>query len=82
MKFRLLTSAERAELKKSRLTKWHKWFTWRPIRLTVDQHEVRWLETVYRVGRHLYCEDGSYYSWRYADNTADVLRDVGNNQEE
>jgi hypothetical protein len=83
MKFRLLTAAERQEIKDTSRRQWHKWFAWYPVRLTTDCHEVRWLENVYRVGKSSYDGDGgTYWSWRYADNSFDVLRDVGNEDNE
>jgi hypothetical protein len=76
MKFRMLTAAEREEIKAERLAAWHKWFAWYPIRLSADKHEIRWMETVYRRGKQRYCDGDSYYSWTYADNVMDVIRMV------
>jgi len=80
MKFRVLTPEQRAEEKEERLSAWHKWFTWHPIRITDDPTDVRWLEFIYRRGRKTWGDDGSYWTWKYADNTFDILRGVGEKQ--
>lgn len=77
MKFRILTPEQRAEEREERLNAWHKWFAWRPIRMTDDQTDVRWLEFVYRKGRKRYSDDGGYWTWTYAETTFDILRGVG-----
>ena len=74
MKFRTLTWHERTELKETRLSSWHKWFALRPVRLTSDRHEVRWLEYVYRKGKKGRWEGGVYWSWTFAESELDILK--------
>lgn len=74
MKFRILTADERADIRREKLSCWHKWFAWRPIRLTSDEHEVRWLEVVYRKGRLRGSEEGDFWKWKYADSSLDILK--------
>lgn len=40
------TLAERAVLRKKRLGQWHRWFAWRPIRISPTQ--CVWLEFIQR----------------------------------
>jgi hypothetical protein len=82
IRFRALTWAERSELREERLSSWHKWFAWRPIRLSSNKHEVRWLGFIYRKGEYCYYDDGSYWKWKYAETEFDILRMDENNNEE
>ena len=43
MKFDL---GETFEEKRERLSHWHRWFAWRPVR--ISDHDYRWLEYVER----------------------------------
>ena len=73
MKFRVLTAEEKAKLIREKKTSWHKWFAWKPIRLSSDEHEVRWLEFVYRKGVYRFGESDQC-EWKYADSSLDVLK--------
>ena len=47
-----------------RLTNWHPWFAWYPVRLA--DHDCRWMERVERKGK-FYCGVGgeSWWEWEY-----------------
>ena len=74
MKFRSITLEEKRKIKIEKLEAWHRWFAWTPIRLTVDNHEVRWMENVYRKGKLRHTDDGPYWQWKYADGAIDVIQ--------
>ena len=74
IRFRLLTAREKEELKVQKLTSWHKWFAWKPVRLTYDKHEVRWLGFILRKGRCRGHDEGVYWDWKYAENEFDILK--------
>lgn len=68
IRIRLLTEIER-------LSTWHKWFAWRPVRLTHDHHEIRWLGFIYRKGRYnVYGDDGDKWKWKYVETEFDILK--------
>jgi hypothetical protein len=46
MKVKLTSIEKYCKLREERLSKWHKWFAWRPVRIN-DEHMV-WLEFVFR----------------------------------
>jgi len=74
VKFRRPTSQEKREAKEKRLSAWHKIFAFWPRRLTHDQHEVCWLQYVYRRGTFKPSRDGPYWVWEYAESEFDILR--------
>ena len=45
--------------KYKRLTQWHDYFAWRPVR--ISDHDCRWLETIQRKGEVLWGE----WDWEY-----------------
>jgi len=45
--------------KRKRLEGWHKWFAWRPVRVT--DNDCRWLETLERRG----VRDFGEWAWMY-----------------
>ena len=49
--------------KKARVGKWHKWFAWRPVRLSA--HDCRWLEHVGRRGIYKNGHFESWWEWEY-----------------
>lgn len=51
----------RYERKYTRLSDWHRWFAWYPVR--IDYGDCRWLETVERRGS-LVCQLGWEYTYR------------------
>lgn len=55
-------------------TKWHKWFAWHRVRLSDDEHEVRWLEFIYRKGTLHSNLGGDFYTWEYVDNIFGILK--------
>lgn len=57
------TRAERQVRREHRLTHWHNWFAWRPIRIG-PRHCV-WLETIQRKGRENTSYGGPSYDWDY-----------------
>lgn len=76
MKFRIKTYREFREDYTEKRLKWHRWFAWRPVRMTDDEKDVRWLEFLYRKGKFVNYYDGGYgYKWIYADNLLDVIKD-------
>jgi hypothetical protein len=81
MRFRCLTPQQRLKLKADRfleedktLSKWHHWFAWRPIRLSSDGQEVRWLEKVYRKSEKYETRYGWCREWKYAESELDILK--------
>ncbi len=63
---------ESATEKRRRLSVWHKWFAWRPIR--VKDHDCRWLEYIERRAEYLACGRMIMFDrWRYRDvGTKDI----------
>lgn len=57
-----LECGKRAAARYARLTDWHDWFAWRPVK--VGNYECRWLETVERK-----CEFGGAYDGVYQFNS-------------
>ena len=48
----------------SRLSNWHWWFAWHPVR--IGSHDCRWLEWVARKGEAgSSMLDGPYWTWEY-----------------
>lgn len=47
----------------ARLSDWHPWFAWHPVRL--GSHDCRWLETVMRKGTIYGCPGDYYWVWKY-----------------
>ena len=82
MRFRVLSPDEKYELRKKRLadeeaelSKWHRIFALWPRRLTSDQHEIHWLEFIYRKGKaYSDGEGGRCYQWIYAESELDILK--------
>ena len=50
-----------------RLTKWHRWFAWRPVE--VGPHDCRWLEYVERKGTLCLTKLYSWWRWEYKEST-------------
>lgn len=50
--------------KRKRLSQWHRWFAWRPVK--VSDHDCRWLETVERKGLfwHSLFDEGCDWEYR------------------
>lgn len=48
---------------KARLSNWHGWFAWRPVR--VGDNDCRWLEVVERRGTFYARYDDHGYIWEY-----------------
>ena len=82
MRFRTLSPEEKYELRKkrlaeknARLNKWHRTFAWIPHRLAYDDHEILWLEFIYRKGKGFHDGDGgTVYRWIYAESELDILK--------
>ena len=75
IRLRMLTKTEREFRKYQRLSHWHKWFAWKPVRLTCDRHEIRFLGFIYRKGRSVNGHEGeSWWIWEYAETSFDVLK--------
>lgn len=73
MRFRVRTREQKWRDEKARLQSWHKWFAWKPVRMTSDKQDMRIFEFVYRKG--IYDPHGhSTWVWRYASNTLDILK--------
>jgi hypothetical protein len=76
MRWQADTAEERYNRKHREMTTWQKCFAWRPVRLTDDKNEIRWLVFVYRRGIYYgsnWVQDG-YYEWQYADSILGVLK--------
>lgn len=74
IRLRIMPAAERRAKADQRVQRWHKWFAWKPVRLTSDHYEVRFLCFVYRRGRKYWHQDGHSWEWTYADNEFDMLK--------
>lgn len=46
-----------------RLSEWHLWFAWRPVR--IGSHDCRWLETVQRRGAYWEGWGEAFWDWEY-----------------
>jgi hypothetical protein len=66
MRFRSLTREELKALDKQKRETWHRWFAWKPVRLTSDEHEIRWMEYVYRRGKMHYSDADEWWKWQKA----------------
>lgn len=44
---------------------WHLWFAWKPIRTTVGQPHIVWLEVVWRRRQYIACHPCGEYEWQY-----------------
>jgi hypothetical protein len=61
------TPEERWRQKEARLSNWHNYFAWFPVRVGLTKNKRRifaWLESVRRKGTY-YAEDMSYWVWEY-----------------
>lgn len=85
MRFRTLTKDEKRQLKENKvelreekLSTWHPWFAWKPVRLTSDEHEIRIFEKIYRkYSGHRRSVGDTPFSvrvWYYADSELDILK--------
>lgn len=82
MKFRVLSPAEKWQRRKkeleerdARLTKWHRIFALWPRRLSSDEHEIVWLQYIYRKGKcRSDSEGGRYYDFLYVETELDILK--------
>lgn len=52
-----------AEDRYNRLTNWHSWFAWHPVRVATD--DVRWLERVERKGELLEGVGQRFWDWSF-----------------
>ena len=69
------TYEERCRLRRERLQVWHRKFAWTPVRLSHDEHEIRWLQFIYRKGKHVYMGQGDWdHTWIYAETEFDILK--------
>ena len=74
MKFHLKSKEQRASDKEKRLSEWHRWFAWKPIRMTPESTEVRWLEFIYRKKVRAWSA-GKDFDWKYIESAFDILKD-------
>lgn len=74
IRFKLLTAAEKEQLKIDKMMAWHKWFAWKPVRLSYDHHEIRWLGFIYRKGIQRWNDGERYFEWQYVENEFDLLK--------
>jgi hypothetical protein len=82
MKFRVLSPKEKwarrkkeLEERNARLTKWHRIFALWPRRLSSDEHEIVWLQYIYRKGKSRSDGDGGrYYDFLYVETELDILK--------
>lgn len=75
IRLKVLTAPEKEKIRREKLSSWHKWFAWRPVRLEHDKHEVRWLGWILRKGRICYdVEHCQYWDWKYAETELDILK--------
>ena len=49
----------------ARLSQWHRWFAWHPIRL--GSHDCRWLEKIWRKGEYYCSYASSGWTWKYRE---------------
>lgn len=52
-------SCKKREPRAKRLSRWHTWFAWHPVR--VDEDTMVWLEIVYRKAT-----GGEFVTWHYS----------------
>lgn len=75
IRLRVLTASEKEEIRREKLSTWHKWFAWKPVRLEHDNHEVRWFGWIFRKGMARHDgEGGVWWNWKYAENEFDILK--------
>jgi hypothetical protein len=84
VKFRFPTAEERHARRRAKFldflkksSKWHKWFVWYPVRLTIDQHEIVWLCFVYRRVLIDKIYGQKIHEWQYVESTLDILKITG-----
>lgn len=57
-------NCESREVKHARLSDWHRWFAWHPVR--VGPSDCRWLEYVERKGTlHVGWDMSCFWTWEY-----------------
>lgn len=74
MRFRILTAEQKAEKQRKKFSEWHRHFAWFPVRMTDNETDVRWLETVYRKGVQRRTGSHNYWEWEYAETVFDILK--------
>lgn len=52
---------ETAEEENRRLSEWHAWFAWHPVR--VGSHDCRWLETIWRKREGVWWDGETEFSY-------------------
>lgn len=79
MKFKVISSKNREELKRAKRETWHRWWAWYPIKIE-DEHgnfTVYWLTRVLRRG--VIGTWTSSITWYYKETEFDLLKDKQDN---
>lgn len=64
MELRIRGSAWREQDRQAKLSNWHTWFAWYPVRL--GEFEVVWLERLKRKGKFYEGAGHYWWQWEYA----------------
>ena len=57
------TLAERLTSREKRLSDWHGWFAWHPVR--IENNRCAWLELVMRKGRRVHSWHEAWWDFEY-----------------